>query len=237
MPSTTTLTSRHWLSLLVITLLSFQLSGCAPLVVGGAAATTAVVATDRRTAGEQLDDKTITAKIALDVNQILKGQAGRVNSSSYAGQVLLVGDVPSAEFSQRIEQTVKGIEQVKTVYNRIRIGPVTDLSVRSNDSWITTKVTTALVNAKDVPSRTISVTTERGVVYLQGLVTHAEGERAAKAAANISGVNQVVKLFDYISAEKTLLPTSKTMTDTAAPITPPPAAAPTTNQPEVFTVE
>lgn len=230
---------RHGLGLLAIGLLSFQLSGCAPLVVGGAAATTAVVATDRRTAGEQVDDKTITAKIALDVNQILKGQPGRVNSASYAGQVLLVGDVPSAELSQRIEQTVKGIDQVKTVYNRLRIGPVTELSVRSNDSWITTKVTTALVNAKDVPSRTISVTTERGVVYLQGLVTQAEGNRAANAAASITGVNQVVKLFDYVSAEKSLLPSANTTGNSTAPTTTPPAAtpAPTSSQPEVFTVE
>lgn len=222
-----------------IAMLSIPLSGCAPLVIGGAAATTAVVATDRRTAGEQVDDKTIVAKIALDSSQILGEQPGRINSSSYGGQVLLVGDVPSEAISQQIEKTVKGIDQVKTVYNRLRVGPVTELGVRSNDSWITTKVTTALINAKDVPSRTINVTTERGIVYLQGRVTPQEGERAAKAAATVTGVNQVVKLFDYVSAEKVLLPQKQTNGSTA-PITETPASSSTPasdNQPEVFTIQ
>ena len=205
------------------------LSACAPLVVGGAAATTAVVATDRRTAGEQVDDKAIEVKTSAEVNQILADRPGRVNSASYAGQVLLLGDVPTAADSQHIEATVKKIDRVNQVINQLRIGPVTELSVRSNDSWITTKVTTALINTKDVPSRTISTTTERGVVYLQGRVTQAEGDKAAKAASTVSGVNKVVKLFDYISAEKVLLPQSSS-------VTPPAATPPSTNEPEVFTI-
>lgn len=232
------LPTRLLLISVTVALVSIQLSACAPLVIGGAAATTAVVATDRRTAGEQVDDKTIAAKIALDVNQLLGDQPGRVNSSSYGGQVLLVGDVPTEAISQRIEQTVKGIDQVKTVYNRLRVGPVTELSIRSNDSWITTKVTSALINAKDVPSRTIAVTTERGTVYLQGRVTAEEGERAAKTASTISGVNQVVKLFEYISAEKVLLPQKQTNANDEARTQPSPSTTtPSAHQPEVFTIE
>jgi osmotically-inducible protein OsmY len=36
------------------------------------------------------------------------------------------------------------------------------------------------------------------VVFLMGLVTHAEGDAAAQIAATTSGVIRVVKLFEYI---------------------------------------
>lgn len=230
--------SLRSLTLLSIAVLAvWQLSACAPLVVGGAAATTAVVATDRRTAGEQVDDKTIDIKANAEATQILGDKPGRVSASSYGGQVLLLGDVPTQEDSQKIAAAVKQIERVNDVINRLRVGPVTELGVRTNDSWITTKVTSTLINTKDVPSRTINVTTERGVVYLQGRVTHAEGDRAAQAAAHVNGVTQVVTLFDYVSAEKVLLPQSNSTGAAAsqpAPVTTP--TSPSANQPEVFTI-
>ena len=56
---------RYITKLTALTVVVVQLSACAPLVLGGAAATTAVVATDRRTAGEQVDDKTIGVKVSV----------------------------------------------------------------------------------------------------------------------------------------------------------------------------
>lgn len=226
--------------LIVSTLLALiQLSGCVPLAIGGAATTTALVATDRRTAGEQVDDKSINIKVGMEASKILDGKPGRVDGSSYAGQVLLVGDVPTTEDSQRIAAGVEKIDSVKEVINRLRVGAVTELSVRTNDSWITTKVTTALINTKGVPSRTISVTTERGVVYLQGLVTKKEGDLAARAASTVPGVNQVVKLFQHISAERAMLQKNPAATTTAEQPAQAPAPAPTmnSNEPEVFTID
>lgn len=216
-----------------------QLSACAPIVIGGAAATTAMMATDRRTAGEQVDDKAIDVKINFEARKVLGENPGRVSGSSYAGQVLLVGDVPTAQDSQHIAAAVKQIDSVKEVINRLRVGAPTELSVRTNDSWITTKVTTALINAKDVPSRTISVTTERGIVYLQGLVTQQEGDRAARAASTVPGVTEVVKLFEYVSAEKVLLPQKSSTEQKANTASPIQEAAPPTNtsQPEIFTID
>src|SRR5690606_29333816 len=90
---------------------------------------------------------------------------------------------------------------VVKVYNRLRVGDVTTVSVRSNDTWLTSKVRTSLINTKEVPSRTIVVTTERGVVYLMGRITQTEAQRAAKVAANVKGVNQVATLFDIVTDE------------------------------------
>ncbi|HUH59383.1 MAG TPA: BON domain-containing protein [Candidimonas sp.] len=176
------------------------LSGCGLLVVGGTAATTAMVATDRRTAGEQVEDQAIEMKVAAEMRSLL-GDAARVNAASYAGLLLLTGDVPTQQDKQRAEQAAAKVEKVKKVINELRIGDITPVSVRTNDTWLTSKVKTTLINTKHVPTRTILVTTERGVVYLLGKVTQQEAQMAATAAAGVGGVNKVVKLFQIVSAE------------------------------------
>jgi len=192
--------SRLLLTLILPAAALGTLAGCAPLVVGGAAATTAVVATDRRTAGEQVEDRAIEMKVGAEMRKLLE-ERGRVNTVSYAGRVLLMGDVPTEQDKQQAEQLAAGVEKVTQVYNQLRVGDITPISVRTNDSWLSTKVTTTLINTKDVPTRTISISTERGIVYLMGRVTNAESERAGKAAATVSGVNKVVKLFEIVSPE------------------------------------
>lgn len=177
------------------------LAGCAPIIVGGAAATTAAVASDRRTAGEQVEDKSIQMKISNDLGKMLGEDRGRYNVVSYAGRVLLLGDVPTEAEKQQAEEAASKVEHVRQVYNQMRVGDITPLSVRSNDSWLTTKVTTALINTQGVPTRTISVTTERGIVYLMGKLTATEAEITAKAASGVSGINKVVTLFDIVSPE------------------------------------
>lgn len=179
---------------------TLTLAGCGAVVVGGAAATTAMVATDRRTAGEQVEDKAIELKAASEMTNVF-GDRARVNTTSYAGVVLLTGDVPTEQDKTLAERTAAGIDKVQRVVNELRVGSITPISVRTNDTWITSKVRTALINTKDVPSLAITVTTERGVVYMMGKVTETEGQRAAKAASMVAGVNKVIKLFEIVSPE------------------------------------
>ena len=47
------------------------------------------------------------------------------------------------------------------------------------------------------PSR-VKVVTERGVVYLLGLVRPQEADAATDVASQVSGVRQVVTLFEFI---------------------------------------
>lgn len=192
------------------------LAGCGALVVGGAAATTAVVATDRRTTGEQVEDQAIEMKTAAEMRRLFEDKA-RVNATSYAGLLLLTGDVPTAQDKQKAEEAAKQVEKVKRVVNELRVGDVTPVSVRTNDTWLTSKVRSTLINTKEVPSRTILVTTERGVVYLLGKVTDPEGQRAAKATASVSGINKVVKLFQIVSPESIAAPESPAVVEEAPP--------------------
>jgi osmotically-inducible protein OsmY len=175
------------------------LTACVPLLIGGAAATTGVVVVDRRTIGEQVDDKSIELKIGGQFRADF-GDAVRASVTVYDGVVLLTGDTISSEFKNKATDIARKVENVKSVSNQIDVvKQLASFSVVSNDIWITSKVMTTLATTKGIPSRTIVVTTDRSVVYLMGLVTQQEGDLAAKAAAQVSGVKRVEKLFQIIT--------------------------------------
>ncbi|HWL27654.1 MAG TPA: BON domain-containing protein [Burkholderiaceae bacterium] len=219
-----TLTRRILMATVAFSSLT-ALSGCGLMLVGGTAATTAAVATDRRTTGEQVEDQSIELKASAEMRRLFEDRA-RVNTTSYAGTVLLTGDVPNAQDRQAAEEAARKIEKVRKVVNELRIGDITPLSVRTNDTWITSKVKANLINTQEVPSRTINVTTERGIVYLMGKVTAAEGERAGKAAASVPGVNKVVKLFQFVSPESLQDRPSPAPVENAPSSSPAPSAEP-----------
>jgi len=176
------------------------LAGCAPLVLG-AAAGGAFVATDRRTSGTQLEDQGIEIKAANRLRDALNGR-GHINTNAYNRKVLLTGEVPSEADRQAAEQAVARIENVQGVMNELAVMGNSSLSDRSNDVWIAGKVKATYVDAKDVISNAISVVVERGDVYLLGMVTEREGNRAAELAAGVKGVHKVVKLFQILTEEE-----------------------------------
>ena len=175
------------------------LTACIPLIIGGAAATTGMVVVDRRSVGEQVEDKSIELKIGSQFRSDF-GDAVRFTVTAYDGVVLLTGDTISNEFKTKTTEVARKVENVKSVSNQIVVvKQLAPFSVVSNDIWITSKVMTILATTKDIPSRTIVVTTDRSVVYLMGLVTQNEGDLAAKAASQVSGVKRVEKLFQIIT--------------------------------------
>jgi len=173
------------------------LNGCLPLVVGGVAAT-AVVATDRRSTGTQLDDEFIEDKTAATVLERY-GRSVHVNVTSYNGIVLLSGEVPNESTKEGIADIVRGWSKTRTLHNDLVVGPLTDLSARSNDTFITSKVKARFVEANRFQINHVKVVTERSVVYLMGIVRRDEGDAAADIARTARGVQRVVKLFDYIA--------------------------------------
>lgn len=207
---------------------SLALSGCLALV-GGAAAGTAVVATDRRTSGVQLDDKNLAFKVQHAIAQKF-GDTVRIDANVYEGQVLLTGDAPTEAVKTEATTLAKTQQGVKTVYNEMVVGDPASFGTRSNDTWLSSKVRTAMLNTKFVPSGSISATTDRSVVFLQGKVTQVEGEYAANAAADVSGVHKVVKLFNVISREEAVR-LSGSYSDPTGTSTKSPGSAPVVNAP------
>ena len=177
---------------------ALALEGCVPVVVGAAVGGTAMVATDRRTTGTQVDDEFIEDKVSYNINERFKGDF-HVNVTSYNGIVLLTGEVPAEAARADVAAVVLATPKVRAVQNELAIGLVTDLGSRSNDSLITSKVKTRFVEANKFQINHVKVVTERGVVYLLGLVRHGEGDAAAEIASTTAGVQRVVKVFEYLA--------------------------------------
>jgi osmotically-inducible protein OsmY len=184
---------RRILALAFLAASAATLPGCFPVVVAGAG-TAAVMANDRRTTGAQVEDENIELKIA----QLDLGKA-HVNSTSYNGKVLLTGEAYDEEKRAAIEEKVRKVPSVKDVVNELQVAGNSSFSSRSNDTLVTSNVKTRMVNAPKFNVLHIKVVTEAGTVYLMGLVTPEEGDAAVEVARTTSGVNRVVKVFEYIS--------------------------------------
>ena len=192
--------NRTLCTVLAATALAAGLSACAPLVVGGPVMGT-MMAVDRRTTGTQVEDEGIELRSANRLSELL-GDRGHVNVTSFNRQVLLTGEVPSAQDRQRVEQVVLGVENVRSVVNDLAVMPPTSLGQRSNDTFITGKVRASLVDAKDLSASAFKVVTERNVVYLMGRVTPREAQRATEIARGVSGVSKVVRVFEMLTEEE-----------------------------------
>jgi len=177
------------------------LTGCAPVVIGSGAVVGAMVAADRRTAGSQLEDQGIELRTRRRISEAL-GDRGHINVTSYNRQVLLTGEVPTAQLKAQAEQVAQGVDNVQLVVNELAVMGNSSFSERSSDTFITGKVRAALLEAKDVPAKAFKVVTERSQVYLLGRVTEREAQRITEIARSVNGVRKVVRMFEPITEEE-----------------------------------
>ena len=186
-----------WVALLSACVLS--LSGCFPLAAGGAIMT-GFVAADRRSAGAQLEDQNIEIKAAKQIRQTI-GERGHINITSYNRQVLISGEVPSAQDQARAEQLVKAVDNVSIVLNELAVMGNTTLTERSNDVITAGRIKAAVFDAQDLTSSAFKITVERGVVYVLGRVTAREAKRVTEVITAVPGVRKVVRVLEVITEE------------------------------------
>ncbi|MDZ7937737.1 MAG: BON domain-containing protein [Rhodoferax sp.] len=184
---------------LVVTSLT-GLSGCFPLLMGGAVMG-GLVATDRRTSGTVVEDEGIELRASSRIRESL-GERGHINVTSYNRQVLLTGEVASAQDKQLVEQIVSRVDNVRSIVNELAVMGNASLTQRSSDSLVTGRVKASLVDAKDLFSNAFKVVTERGTTYIMGRVTAREAKRATEVVSATSGVQKVVRIFEVISEEE-----------------------------------
>lgn len=176
-------------------------TGCAPVMVGGAAVGTTSVAIDRRSAGDITNDNVIETKAALHLTQT-QFSSSHINSTSYEGNVLLTGEVGNSNDKAKASEIVYSVNGVKRVYNELAVQPNASLTSRMNDSVTAGKVRAALIDTKGVTLTSVKVVVERGTCYLLGAVTAEEAAKIAKVASTVKGVTKVVKLFKIISEQE-----------------------------------
>ncbi|MEE9493436.1 MAG: BON domain-containing protein [Gammaproteobacteria bacterium] len=181
--------------------LTVSLQGCAPVIIGGVAATTASLLHDRRTTGAVVEDEAIELRIKSALSKV-PGMSAQthINVTSYNGILLLTGEAPSEALRSRANDIAKQTRKVKRVHNEIIIAAPSAMMARSSDALLTSKVKASLLKVKVPgfdPTR-VKVVTENGTVYLLGLVTRTEGDAATDIARRLGGVQRVVKLFEYL---------------------------------------
>ncbi|UYF98536.1 MULTISPECIES: BON domain-containing protein [unclassified Halomonas] len=144
-------------------------------------------------------DATIERQIerALDQADARLGDA-RIRAHSYNGTVLLVGQVPSEELRTMAGEVTGGLRGVNQVHNQLSIAANLPTSQRLTDTWLTTNVVSHLATNEHIDSSKLKVTTENASVYLMGMVTRQEADRIVNAASAVSGIQRIVKVFDYI---------------------------------------
>jgi osmotically-inducible protein OsmY len=201
--------------LLAALAISGVLGGCVA-VAGGAIAGGAVLATDRRSVGAQVDDQSIELRAADAIASAVGGR-GNVSATSYNRVVLLTGQVPNEADRSKVEAAVAKVANVRAVVNEVAVMPNSSLGQQTNDSIATSKVKAAFFDSKDVPASAIKVVTERGVVYLMGRITEAESSAAANTARSVSGVTKVVKVFEIITPAELASLTGSAPTPASAP--------------------
>lgn len=187
------------LRIIVLLALTFTLQACVPAAfVVGATAGGAVVYDNRGMKTIMQDNKTaLTAQDKINADPQLNNKQTHISVTTFNGILLLVGQAPTPEQRQRAYEIAMSMKNVKRVYNQITIAQPIPMSTRSHDTWITTKVKTMMLAEPGLRSTQIKVLTEDGVVYLMGVVSHTQGNLAAKVASKASGVKKVVKLFEY----------------------------------------
>jgi osmotically-inducible protein OsmY len=184
--------------LLLVLLAASSLQGCVALVGTGIAAG-AMTAYDRRTAAALVDDQYIEFKAneTLAKDQELWDQS-HINVTSYNGVILLTGETPSETLRTRTATLLQGIERARRIHNELAVAAPSSLLSRSSDTLITTTVKSSLLRLDvDLAGRT-KVITENGVVYLMGLVTREEADASTNVARQTSGVQRVVRIYEYI---------------------------------------
>ncbi len=198
-PSTFPSTTKSVLFGLLFLLTAQSLTACLPLMLGTATITSINLHLDRRTIGRNIDDNTLELKLRRDFRA--DEQLGKIVNLSITvinGIVLLTGEVPTDDQRQHAQKIAESYTETRKVVNEIELAGKTNLNSRVNDSYLTSKVKLKLLNAENVPSTNIKVITERGKVYLLGLVTPDEAEAAIKIAQSVRGVAHIVKVFEYI---------------------------------------
>ena len=188
---------RH-IPLIFLALIISALQGCVA-VVATTAAGGVLVAEDRRTNAAMLEDESMELKTQSRISEKFNQYRDTIhtNITSYNRNVLITGEVPSEEVKAGIEKLVKDAQNVRNVTDELVIAAPTSFGSRSNDTLITSKVKTRFIEARKFQPNWVKVVTENKVVYLLGVVNHKEAADAADIAATTSGVEKVVKVFEY----------------------------------------
>ena len=171
-----------------------------PLIIAALLASVMLAGCGSRSIGNKIDDQFLAPAVSNEISKAhadLAGPTSHIVVTAYNGVVLLAGQTPRSELKGQAEQAARKVQGITKIHNEIQVLQPTSLLARSNDSLLTTKIKAQMVTDASVPGSRIKVITENGIVYLLGLVSRQEAQQAANLVQSTSGVQKIVKLFQY----------------------------------------
>ena len=119
----------------------------------------------------------------------------RLNAIIYNGNAILLGQSRTQELKTSLIEKVRAMEGINKVFDQIHIKEPISISQRSRDTWLTTKVKTAILSQRDLLTANIKVVTENNEVFLFGYVTPEQAKLATEISRNISDVERVIQAW------------------------------------------
>ncbi|MEH6651503.1 MAG: BON domain-containing protein [Motiliproteus sp.] len=152
-----------------------------------------------RTTGSFIDDEVIEIKALVNIGKASESlEQSHISVTSFNGIVLLTGQVATAQDRALAGQVTNKVRKVRKLHNELTVAGPTSAVIRTNDSWLTTKVKSKMLAERELQSMRIKIVTENGTVYLLGLVTDDQARRAVDITRQTAGIQKVVKMFEYV---------------------------------------
>jgi osmotically-inducible protein OsmY len=188
--------ARRYLLVIAIPVLA-QLTGCAAAILG-AGVGAGVASNDQRSTGAFINDELIEIEFVrqFGLEPADLWDRSHVNATSIDHIVLLTGETANDAYKARIAQLAANIADVRGVHNELVIAPPSSLLARWDDTLITGKIKSAMLDSTQADSTRVKVVTERAVVYLMGVVSSENANGATDVARRVEGVERVVRLFE-----------------------------------------
>lgn len=187
---------------LVLSLLasSLAINACTPLgMATGAAAGVGTAASKEGGLSGAVTDASIKGKINELWFQYNIDMFSKLSTTVNQGRVLVTGVVQNPQDRVEAIRLVWQVNGVKQVMNEIRVADSEGVPGFVKDTWITTRLRTAITFEKNIQSLNYSIDTVQGVVYLMGVaMSEAELNRVTQLARTIPNVKQVVSYVKMV---------------------------------------
>ena len=152
-----------------------------------------------RTPGKLIDDGFIQRIAYRQIRKLEpKVRTGNISVHAFNQTVLLTGQVDNSALVSMVESSVRRIRIVRHVHNEIVVSGPISLTVRASDAIVAGKVRSKMLATQNVNLNRFKVVTSNGVIFLMGLVTENEANRAVEAIRTVFGVQKVVKVLEYV---------------------------------------
>ena len=186
--------------ILLLAVSSLALNACTPIgMATGAAAGVGTAASKEGGIGGAVTDASIKGKINELWFQYNIDTFAKLSTTVNQGRVLVTGVVQNPQDRVEAIRLVWQVKGVKQVMNEIRVADSEGVPGFVRDTWITTRLRTAITFEKNIQSLNYSIDTVQGVVYLMGVaMSETELNRVQQIARTIPNVKQVVSYVKMV---------------------------------------